>query len=126
MRSASPLLYAASGETSVRGRVVLSGRTDAVSASSSSVAERERGPVDAIFLGADFAQSASCLVVSLGEPAACGVVHGVGGVQGRGLTRIVFVRPMEGVLRSTMKGGGAGGEESRARAATPTSAPVRC
>ena len=52
----------AAGELSVRGRTVLSGVPDAVSASSAAA----KGPVDGVFLGADFAHPASRHVVSLG------------------------------------------------------------
>jgi raffinose synthase len=52
----------ADGELSVRGRAVLTGVPDAVSATSAAA----RGPVDGVFLGADFAGPASRHVVSLG------------------------------------------------------------
>jgi raffinose synthase len=55
-------LRLAGGELSVRGRAVLTGVPDAVSASSAAA----RGPVDGVFLGADLAGPASRHVVSLG------------------------------------------------------------
>lgn len=52
----------AGGALTVHGRTVLSGVPDAVVASCAAAG----GPVDGVFLGADFSESASRHVVSLG------------------------------------------------------------
>ncbi|CAM0913000.1 unnamed protein product [Alopecurus aequalis] len=128
----------ADGELSVRGRAVLSGVPDAVTASSAAA----RGPVDGVFLGADFAQPASRHVVSLGAMRgvrfmACfrfkmwwmaqrmgdkggDVPHETqfllvesepaGGAE-EDTSYVVFLPLVEGAFRASLQGGGAGGDE---------------
>ncbi|KAM0878030.1 hypothetical protein ACQ4PT_035118 [Festuca glaucescens] len=129
----------ADGELSFRGRAVLSGVPDAVSATSAAA----RGPVDGVFLGADFAQPASRHVVSLGAMRgvrfmACfrfkmwwmaqtmgdkggDVPHetqfllveskaATGGVEEE-TSYVVFLPLVEGAFRASLQGGGAGGDE---------------
>lgn len=131
----------AGGELSVRGRTVLSGVPDAVSASSAAA----RGPVDGVFLGADFAGPASRHVVSLGNMRgvrfmACfrfkmwwmaqrmgdkggDVPHetqfllvesratGAGASREEDASYVVFLPLVEGAFRASLQGGGAGGDE---------------
>ncbi|KAM0918564.1 hypothetical protein ACQ4PT_009055 [Festuca glaucescens] len=128
----------AGGELSVRGRAVLSGVPDAVSAASAAA----RGPVDGVFLGADFAGPASRHVVSLGAMRgvrfmACfrfkmwwmaqrmGVKGGdvphetqfllveskAAGDSEEETSYVVFLPLVEGAFRASLQGGGAGGYE---------------
>uniref|UniRef100_A0A453QV15 galactinol--sucrose galactosyltransferase n=1 Tax=Aegilops tauschii subsp. strangulata TaxID=200361 RepID=A0A453QV15_AEGTS len=128
----------AGGELSVRGRTVLSGVPDAVSASPAAA----RGPVDGVFLGADLAGPASRHVVSLGHMRgvrfmACfrfkmwwmaqrmgdkggDVPHetqfllvesrAIGGEEDDA-SYVVFLPLVEGAFRASLQGGGAGGDE---------------
>ncbi|KAE8779338.1 putative galactinol--sucrose galactosyltransferase 6 [Hordeum vulgare] len=129
----------AAGELSVRGRTVLSGVPDAVSASSAAA----RGPVDGVFLGADLAGPASRHVVSLGNMRgvrfmACfrfkmwwmaqrmgdkggDVPHetqfllvesrATGAGEDEEASYVVFLPLVEGAFRASLQGGGAGGDE---------------
>ncbi|XP_047075395.1 probable galactinol--sucrose galactosyltransferase 6 isoform X1 [Lolium rigidum] len=126
----------ADGELSVRGRAVLSGVPDAVSATSAAA----RGPVDGVFLGADFAAPASRHVVSLGAMRGVRFMAcfrfkmwwmaqrmGVKGgdvphetqfllVESRAASDeetsyVVFLPLVEGAFRASLQGGGAGGDE---------------
>ncbi|XP_048546217.1 probable galactinol--sucrose galactosyltransferase 6 [Triticum urartu] len=131
----------AGGELTVRGRTVLSGVPDAVSASPAAA----RGPVDGVFLGADLADPASRHVVSLGHMRgvrfmACfrfkmwwmaqrmgdkggDVPHetqfllvesrgpGAGEEEEDEASYVVFLPLVEGAFRASLQGGGAGGDE---------------
>uniref|UniRef100_A0ACD5ZTN5 Uncharacterized protein n=1 Tax=Avena sativa TaxID=4498 RepID=A0ACD5ZTN5_AVESA len=128
------------GELSVRGRAVLSGVPDAVSASSAA----GKGPVNGVFLGAEFPEPASRHVLSLGAMRgvrfmACfrfkmwwmaqrmgdkggDVPHetqfllveskpAAAADQDQDASYVVFLPLVEGAFRASLQGGGAGGDE---------------
>ncbi|KAF0901643.1 hypothetical protein E2562_003596 [Oryza meyeriana var. granulata] len=125
------------GELSVYGRTVLSGVPEAVRASSAAAG----GPVDGVFLGADFAEPASRHVVSLGALRgvrfmACFrfklwwmaqkmgekggdvphetqflLVESKAAADGGDDAYVVFLPLVEGAFRASLQGGGAGGDE---------------
>uniref|UniRef100_A0A0D9WMF1 galactinol--sucrose galactosyltransferase n=1 Tax=Leersia perrieri TaxID=77586 RepID=A0A0D9WMF1_9ORYZ len=127
----------AGGELTVNGRTLLTGVPDAVRATSAAA----RGPVDGVFLGADFSQPESRHVVSLGALRgvrfmACFrfklwwmaqrmgekggdvphetqflLVESKSAAAGGEDAYVVFLPLIEGLFRASLQGGGEGGDE---------------